>query len=86
MNINERYSFKWNNDKKYVVPFYGLEFNRLKAAEPPQKRHFTFNHSFMKSPVLIWSTSEGWKVKSTVELLSVFEPETSGLEIHHLIY
>ena len=33
---------------------------------------------------IIWSTSEGWKAESTLELPSGFEHETTGFGIQHL--
>ena len=69
---------------KLYGPFLWMGFNYLKATEPLQRGSLLLPPSSQIFLVLIWSTSEGWKVESTLEPPSGFEHKTPELGIQRL--
>ena len=69
-----------------MVPSYGWgsTVSRLQSHDKETVYFLPLGHS--EYLVLILSISERWKVKSTLELFSGFEPETPGLGIQHVNY
>ena len=61
-----------------------MGFNRPKLQSNYEKTVYFLPLSTQKYLVLISSNLDGWKVESTLEPLSDFELETSGLGIQHL--
>ena len=74
--------------KKIYGPFLWMGFNCLNATETLEGGSLLFTTKFPESPgdplIDFRSTSEGWKVESTLEPPSGFEYGTPGLGIQHL--
>ena len=66
-----------------MASFYGCA-STASRLEPLLEVSLLYNTNFPEIPGTILSTSEGWKVESTLELPNSFDHETPGLGIQHL--
>ena len=61
-----------------MAPFSGLGLIPPRLQNHYEEAVYFLQLSSQKFPVLIWSTSEGWKAESTLEPHSGFEHRTPG--------
>ena len=68
-----------------MTSFYGWGSTASRLQSHYEEAVYFLPLSSQKFPVLIWSTSKGWKAGSTLEPQSGFEHGTPGLGIQRLV-
>ena len=67
-----------------MAPFYGWDSSVSRPQSHYEETIYFLTLSPQKFQVLIWSTFEGWKAESNLELFTGFELGNHGLGIQRL--